>query len=569
MKEFATVVGQRREEIYQAVCQALDKARAAGRLNYEALPDFAVERPREASHGDFAVNVAMMLAKPCHMAPRDVAKAIAEYIDFDGTEVAAMEIAGPGFLNFRLREGWLGRLLREMRAEGERFGSSDAGQGQRVQIEFVSANPTGDLHMGNARGAAIGDSLAGVMALAGYQVQREYYVNDAGNQIEKFAETLDVLYRQALGEDIPFPEDGYHGADLPVMIGQLVAEVGDKYLHVEENLRREYLAEYGLKQKLAAIRQALDDFGVHYDVWFSEQSLHDSGAVREVVSELAEQGWLLEKDGAVWLDCARFPEEAAKPEAERAKAEVLVRANGLPTYFAADIAYHRDKFRRGFDTVIDVWGADHHGHVARMKGAIEAIGYRREQLEVILMQFVRLYQNGELLKMSKRTGTYVTLEELVEEVGRDAARFFFILRSADSLIDFDMDLARSKSADNPVYYVQYAHARICSILAQAGAADGCGDFDGDCFREPQELALIRRLGDYPDEVIAAALNREPHRVACYLLELAGLFHAFYGACHCMVEDEALKQARLALVRQTKQVLASGLGVLGVSAPEQM
>lgn len=558
MQEFNTVMGQRRQAIHQAVLDALEKAKAAGRLSFEQIVDFPVERPREASHGDFAVNAAMVMAKQCHMAPREVAKAIAEYIDFSATEVEKMEIAGPGFINFRLKEGWLQRVLADILAQGADFGRSDTGKGQKIQVEFVSANPTGELHMGNARGAAIGDSLAGVLELAGWQVQREYYVNDAGNQIEKFSATLNALYLQQLGQDIEFPEDGYHGADLPVLIAGLIEEIGDKYLHIEESLRKEYLAEYALEKKITAIREALEHFNVHYDKWFSERELHDSGKIKDILETLDADHWLLEKEGAVWLDCERFGEE---------KPEVLVRANGIPTYFAADIAYHQNKFQRGFEQVIDIWGADHHGHVARMKGAMEALGYQRDQLEVILMQFVRLYQNGEILKMSKRTGTYVTLEELVEEVGRDAARFFFVMRGADSLIDFDMDLAKSQSADNPVYYVQYAHARICSILAQAAREPQQADLS--LLTEASEQELIRRLADYPDELAIAAVNREPHRIAGYVMDLAGLFHNFYNHCHCIIEDTALMDARLSLIQAVAGVIRSGLNALGVSAPEKM
>jgi len=560
MQDYDTLLGRRRQAIHQAVENALYAAREQGALRFDAVADFAVERPREAEHGDFAVNVALVMARDCGRSPRDIAKALAEHIDFSSTEVAKMEIAGPGFINFRLREDWLNRAFAEMLAEGDDFGKSKVGRGERAQVEFVSANPTGELHMGNARGAAIGDSLAAIMSLAGYEVEREFYINDAGNQIEKFAQTLEALYLQQLGQEAPFPEDGYHGADLPVLVQGLIKETGGKWLHIEASLRREYLADYALKKKLAAIKAALSHFNVEYDVWFSERSLHDGGAVRGVLQQLRDSGWLLEKDGAVWLDCQRFGEE---------KPEVLVRANGVPTYFAADIAYHQNKFQRGFQTVIDIWGADHHGHVARMKGAMEAMGFCRERLEVILMQFVRLYQNGELLKMSKRTGTYVTLEELVEEVGRDAARFFFVLRSADSLIDFDMDLAKSQSADNPVYYVQYAHARICSILAQAKDRAQGAKPDPALLTTAAEQELIRCLADYPDQIAAAALSRSPHLVANYLLTLAGQFHNFYGQCHCIVDDPALMASRLALAHTVGKVLKSGLTALGVSAPEKM
>lgn len=561
MPENNTLMGKRRQKIRNTVVAAIEAAKNAGKLDYEELADFTVERPRETAHGDFAVNIALIMAKVCRMAPREIARIISEYIDLENTGIARMEIAGPGFLNFWMCDGWLTACLAEIIEEGDNFGQCQVGLGKKIQVEFVSANPTGELHMGNARGAAIGDSLAAILKKAGFTVEREFYINDAGNQIEKFAETLNALYLIELGEEVKFPEDGYHGADLPLLIKKLVSEIGDKYLRVEESLRKEYLAEYALKTKLADIKSALANFGVEYDVWFSERSLHDSGAIIEVLKELDERGWLLEKDDAVWLDCERFGEE---------KPEVLVRANGIPTYFAADIAYHKNKFERGFDIIIDIWGADHHGHVARMKGAMGALGFRKEQLEVILMQFVRLYQGGELLKMSKRTGTYVTLNELVEEVGRDAARFFFVMRSADSLIDFDLDLAKKQSTDNPVYYVQYAHARICSILAQVKDRDKAKEkADVSLCSTPMESQLILHLCDFPDQIAYAALNREPHHIAAYLLDLAACFHNFYGQCHCIVEDVSLMRARIALIKATASVLKNGLALLGVSAPEKM
>ena len=563
MYENDTVMGRRRQLIRDRVEDALIRARVAGALSYEKLPEYTVERPREAAHGDYATNVAMLLAKPCRKAPRDIAKLIAEYIDFSDSPIEKMEIAGPGFINFRMKEDWLNQAACEMLAEGEDFGRSRLGEGQKIQVEFVSANPTGDLHMGNARGAAIGDSLASVLDMAGFEVEREYYINDAGNQIDKFARTLNSRYLTACGVDNEFPEDGYPGADLKELMEQLYSEIGDKYVHISEELRKEYLAEYGLKNKLASIKSSLERFGVTYDCWFSERSLHDSGQVKAAVEELDERGWLLTKDDAIWIDCSRMGPDM--------KPEVLVRGNGVPTYFAADIAYHKNKFQRGFDTVIDVWGADHHGHVARMQGSMEALGYRRDQLEVILMQFVRLIENGEVVKMSKRTGRFVTLDELIDDVGRDAARFLFIMRGADSLLDFDLSLAKEKSNDNPVYYVQYAHARICSILR--AAAEQCVNADKTpdmmLLTAPAERDLLRKLADFPDEVAAAARLREPHRVAVYLTEVAAAFHNFYGQCHCLTDDPELTCARLHLIRMTAGVIRRGLNALGVSAPEKM
>ncbi len=559
----STIIGNIKNTLRQAITAAFEQVRANDQLTYEAMADFLVEVPREAAHGDFSTNAAMMMAKACHKPPRVIAEIITAAIDQKSAGVSSIEIAGPGFINFRMQTDWLNKCLTEIIAAGENFGRSQIGKGHKIQVEFVSANPTGELHMGNARGAAIGDSLATLLDMAGFSVEREFYINDAGNQIEKFALSLEARYLQLLGKNVDFPEDGYHSNDIIRVMEQFISENGDKYLSYEPEIRKPIFAEYALARKIADIKQALADFGVKYDVWFSERTLHESGAVANIVKYLQDQGWVYSKDGALWLDCQRFGEE---------KDEVLVRANGIPTYFAADIAYHQNKFQRGFETVIDIWGADHHGHVARMKGAMEAIGYQSKQLEVLLMQFVRLYQNGEILKMSKRTGTYVTLNELVEDVGRDAARFFFVMRSADSLIDFDLDLAKSQTADNPVYYVQYAHARICSILANAATADLSPQADTtklSLITEPSELSLIRKLADYPDEVIFAAVNREPQRIATYLQEVAAAFHNFYAHCRVVGEEHDLSLARLSLIQATAQIIKSGLKAIGVSAPEKM
>jgi len=558
-----TIIGNIKNTLHQAIIGAFEQARANEQLQFETIADFLVEVPREETHGDFSTNAAMMMAKACKKSPRVIAEILSAAIDATTAGVDTIEIAGPGFINFRMHADWLNNCLAQIITEGEDFGRSDVGKGHKIQVEFVSANPTGELHMGNARGAAIGDSLASLLDLAGFTVEREFYINDAGNQIEKFALSLEARYLQLLDKDIEFPEDGYHGNDIITVMKQFIAQNGDKYLDCKPEIRRPVFAEYALVKKLADIKQALSDFGVKYDVWFSERTLHESGAVTNIVKQLQNEDWVYSEDGALWLDCRRFGEE---------KGEVLVRANGIPTYFAADIAYHQNKFQRGFETVIDIWGADHHGHVARMKGAMEAIGYQSRQLEVLLMQFVRLYQNGEILKMSKRTGTYVTLKELVEDVGRDAARFFFVTRSADSLIDFDLDLAKSQTADNPVFYVQYAHARICSILAAAAIAGLSPQSDTAhlaMITEDAELSLIRKLADYPDEIIFAAVNREPQRIAIYLQEVAAAFHNFYAHCRVISDEHDLSEARLSLAQSTAQVIRSGLKAIGVSAPEKM
>ncbi|KGK86640.1 arginine--tRNA ligase [Desulfosporosinus sp. HMP52] len=551
-------------KITNHLVEAANKAKAVGELNFEELPSFVLEEPREKQRGDLASNLAMVLAKQAKRSPRDIAAALIKHMETSGTWIESSEIAGAGFINFRLNPAWLTGVITEVLKAGESYGEGDIGKGQKLQVEFVSANPTGLLHMGNARGAALGDSLASLLAKAGYEVTREFYINDAGNQIHNFGLSLESRYLQQLGEDVPFPEGGYHGEDLIDTIKGLIAKEGDKYLSVEPGLRRELMVRYALDEKMRNIRETLEDFGVTYDVWFNEQSLHDSGAVRSTMEDLENKGYIYEKEGAHWLKSTQFGDE---------KDEVVIRSNGSPTYFAADIAYHRNKFDRGFNKVINIWGADHHGHVARMKGAMSALGYDSENLQIILMQLVRLIQNGEVVKMSKRSGQYITLRELMDEVGKDAARFFFILRDPDSTVEFDMDLAKSQSSDNPVYYVQYAYARLCSILRQA---DELGTLDTPPTEEEllllnstEERELLKKMADYPSEIIVAARLMEPHRLARYVLDLAGLFHTFYNSQRVLVEDEALRRARLSLVRAVKQIVGNVLNILGVSAPERM
>ncbi|NLI91110.1 MAG: arginine--tRNA ligase [Peptococcaceae bacterium] len=554
-----------KENICKQIEEALTKAREKGELRYDELPVFVLEEPRERQHGDLATNIAMLLTKQARRAPRDIAGILIANLDKEGTWITSCEIAGPGFINFRLDPNWLTGVIPEVLAQGDQFGSVEIGKGEKVQVEFVSANPTGLLHMGNARGAALGDSLASLLAMAGYEVSREFYINDAGNQIHNFALSLEARYLQQLGHDFPFPEAGYHGEDLIETVKKIIEQNGDKYVQMDEGQRREALVRYALEEKIAAIKETLQDFGVSYDVWFSEQSLHDSGYVGQTMQELNKKGYIYEKEGAQWLRSTLFGDE---------KDEVIVRSNGVPTYFAADIAYHRNKYERGFTRVINIWGADHHGHVSRMKGAMQALGYNPDSLQIILMQLVRLIQDGEIVRMSKRSGQYITLKELMDEVGKDAARFFFILRDPDSTVEFDLDLAKSQSADNPVYYVQYAHARLCSILRQAKEQGYDPEINPEkknleLLTSPEERELLKKVGDLPGEIALAARLMEPHRLARYVLDLAALFHTFYNSQRVLVEDEALRTGRLALIRATRQVLANVLKILGVSAPERM
>jgi len=558
------IVANVQREIADGLALAARKAREAGAINFDTLPDFVVEVPREKDHGDFAANLALLLAKQAKRNPREIAEAITRYVDTSGTWIQSMEVAGPGFINFMLKPGWLYQVLEVVDREDKRYGRSNTGKGKKVQVEFVSANPTGLLHMGNARGAALGDTIASVLEAAGYDVTREFYINDAGNQIENFARSLEARYLQLLGQETEVPEDGYHGKDLIETMKNLIDQVGDKYLDVDPHFRREMLVEYALEEKLDAIKKSLKDFGVEFDVWFSERTLHESGAIEEVLKQLQEKGYIYEKEGALWFKSTLFGDR---------KDEVVVRRNGTPTYFAADIAYHKNKFDRGFEWVINIWGADHHGHVARMKGAMEALGYDKDRLDIVIMQLVRLFKGGEILRMSKRTGQYITLDELIEEVGKDAARFFFIMRAADSHLDFDLDLAKSESSENPVYYVQYAHARICSILRQAVARGveipRAFKVDLTCLDSQPELELIRKIADLPGLIKAAAETLEPHRLTHYALDLAGLFHSFYTECRVLCDDERKQAARLVLANATRITLRNVLQLVGVQAPERM
>ncbi len=543
------------------VKDAFDAAVRDDALPQVDLPTFVVERPNDPTHGDFATNLAMQLARPARKNPRMIAEALTSRMNLKAP-VCEVNIAGPGFINFILAEDWLTPVLAAVQEEDKDYGASNAGEGERIQVEFVSANPTGLLHMGNARGGALGDALAAVLNKAGYSCEKEYYINDTGNQVRNLGYSVEARYFQELGIDgYDVPEDGYKGEDICATARRLIEQDGEAYKDMLREERLKKMTDFALKEKVGGIRQGLERFGVTYDRWFSERTLHDSGQVQAVVEELRERGFIYEKDGALWLESTRYGEE---------KDEVLVRSNGTPTYFAADIAYHKDKFDRGFNRVINIWGADHHGHVARLKNAMTALGYPGDNLTVILMQLVRLYRDGELVKMSKRSGQYVTLEELIDEVGRDAARFFFVMRSPDSPMDFDLDLAKSESSENPVYYVQYAHARICSILSVAGIdVPLAKEIDLSVLGDPAEKALITKIALWPEEVAVAARELSPYRLAYYAKELANSFHSFYNSCKVLTDDEALRDARLVLVDAARITLRNVLDLLGVSAPEHM
>ena len=560
------LAAQATRDLRQIILDALGRAVAEKALPMEPAPDFTIETPADPSHGDFATNVAMVSAKAFHMAPRKIAEALSPYFEFSGTYFEKFEIAGPSFINFFLSPRFYAAVLQDIEALQDGYGRSDFGKGKKINVEFVSANPTGPMHMGNARGGALGDCLAAVLDAAGYQVSREFYINDAGNQIDKFALSLDIRYQQIFkGEEaVPMPEDCYQGADILERAQEFAGLNGDGYLEKSQEERQKALVDFALPKNIAKMQSDLKKYRIEYDTWFHESVLHNDGEIQDTLKILTEKGMTYELDGALWYKATDFGAE---------KDEVLVRKNGNPTYFAADIAYHRNKFQRGFDRCIDIWGADHHGHVARMKGAMNAVGLDGSKLDVVLMQLVKLVRNGEIVRMSKRTGKAIQLADLLDEVPVDAARFLFNMREANSQMEFDLDLAVQQDAQNPVYYVQYAHARICSIL-KALEKDGvvkraCSEEELLLLVQPEELSLIRHLAAYTGEVVSAAKDYDPARITRYVIDLANLFHKFYNACRVKGEEDSLCQARLTLCVAVKTVIHNVLTMFKISAPESM
>ncbi|MBS7316099.1 MAG: arginine--tRNA ligase [Clostridiaceae bacterium] len=546
---------------------AYQQAVETGSLPFSEDLTFPVEIPRDAAHGDYSCTFAMAAAKKLHMAPRKIAEAVCAALSLEGTFFDSVEIAGAGFINFRLGSRWYREVLSAIEGEGRDFAKTNGYAGQKIMVEFVSANPTGPMHMGNARGGVLGDCLASVLELSGAEVTREFLINDAGNQVDNFGRSLEARFLQLYPEtaDTPFPDDGYHGDDIRELAAAFKEAHGEEYHNAPSEERRNALIQFGLGNNIPKMKSDLARYGIQYDVWFSETTLHESGAVRDTVDYLTEKGYTYEKDGAIWLRTTQFGCE---------KDDVLRRANGFYTYFAVDIAYHRNKFiDRGFDKVINVWGADHHGHVARLKAGCSAIGVDPDRLEIVLMQFVNLMRNGEIVRMSKRTGKTISLSDLLDEISVDAARFFFNMRQPDTLIDFDLDLAVRQDSENPVYYVQYAHARICSLIKML-AGDGvavpaAADAKLELLTAPEELALIKKLAALPDDIAGAARDRDPSRVNKYLIETAGDFHRFYNACRIRGAEPELMAARLKLASATRDVLAMALDVIGVNAPESM
>ena len=559
------IIKQTQALLKSCITDAVNKAIESGALPQSEIPEFIIEQPADRKNGDFSSNIAMAGARAFHQAPRAIAQAICDNISLDGSLIEKYEIAGPGFINFYMADDYYSEILKDVVESGDSYGKSDYGKGKKVLVEFVSANPTGPMHIGNARGGAIGDCLASVLDAAGYDVQREFYINDAGNQIEKFATSLEVRYLQLCGKDIEMPEDAYHGEDITVHAKNFFEINGDKYADSSSDERRKALVDYALPLNIQGLEDDLKKYRIVYDKWFRESTLHNDGSVKWVIDTLKEKGATYEQEGALWFKASEFGND---------KNIVLVRANGIPTYIVPDIAYHYNKLvTRGYDIAIDVLGADHHGYIPRMRAALSALGLDASRLNPVIMQMVRLVRNGETVKLSKRSGKAITLNTLLEEVPIDAARFLFNLREPNSHCDFDLELAVTKSSENPVYYVQYAHARICSIIKKAKeqGIEACDVSQSALNRlnTNEERELISFLAGLTDEIITSAKAYDPARITHYVIELATLFHKFYNAHRVVSEDEELTQARLYLCTAVKNTIKNILVMLKVDVPESM
>ncbi|MDX8361032.1 arginine--tRNA ligase [Cytobacillus sp. IB215316] len=554
------IVEQVKDRLKDEISEAVVKAGLATR---EQLPEVILEIPKEKVHGDYSTNMAMQLARIAKKAPRMIAEELVNNFDKSKASIEKIDIAGPGFINFHMNNSYLTELIPTILKAGDSYGETNVGRKETIQVEFVSANPTGDLHLGHARGAAVGDTLSNVLAKAGYDVSREYYINDAGNQINNLAYSVEARYMQVLGMQQDMPEDGYHGEDIIGIGKELAEQHGDKFVHMDENERFTYFREYGLQFELSKLQKDLEAFRVSFDKWFSETSLYENGKIDTALNALRENEHVYEEDGATWFRSTTFGDD---------KDRVLIKNDGSYTYLTPDIAYHQDKLDRGFEKLINIWGADHHGYIPRMKAAIQALGYEKDTLEVEIIQMVNLFKNGEKVKMSKRTGKAVTMRELIDEVGLDAVRYFFAMRSPDSHLDFDLDLAVSKSNENPVYYAQYAHARICSMLRQ-GEEQGLlidEEIALQHITSEKEIDLLKKLGEYPIAVSEAAQKRIPHRITNYIYDLSTALHSFYNAEKVInIENKEQSKARLALMKAVQITLRSALSIVGVSAPEQM
>jgi arginyl-tRNA synthetase len=560
-----TMLKQMKQQLVRIIEDAVLSLRWVAK---DEMPQVVLETPKEKRHGDFATNIAMQLSRFAKQPPRRIAEQLCEQMNLREAFVERVEIAGPGFINFFMKKSVLTQIVPLVLKEAGDYGKSAIGGKEKIQVEFVSANPTGSLHLGHARGAAVGDALCNILEAAGFDVTREYYINDAGNQVDNLAKSLEARYREALGRPAEMPEDGYYGEDIIAMAKELAAQEGDRLLGLSDVERRSFFRQYGLEKELAKIKDHLARFRVSFDVWFSETSLYRQNRISPVLDQLRQNGYVYDQDGAVWLRSTAFGDD---------KDRVLVKQDGSYTYLTPDIAYHDDKYKRGFSRIINIWGADHHGYIPRMKAAMAALGHNPDALEVLVVQMVSLFQGGKKVKMSKRTGKAVTLEDLMTEVGTDATRYFFTMRSVDTQLEFDMDLAVSQSNENPVYYVQYAHARICSIFRQAEEQGWSvasimepGDPAGlERLNMDVEYDLLRKIGDFPDIVGQSARKLEPHRVVRYVHELATLFHSYYNAERVLLDDRELSEARLKLLAAIRITIKNALALIGVSVPEQM
>ena len=553
-----------RKKLTEILNQAIDRAMASGAIQAETIPHLILEVPKDESKGDFATTIAMSMASLEKKSPRTIAELIVGCIDDKYGIIGRIVIAGPGYINFFLKAGTWQATLKTVIGKGETFGLTDIGKGKTVQVEFVSANPTGPLHIGHGRGAALGDSLANLLKSAGYNVQKEYYINDVGNQMETLGRSTWLRYRQVFDPAVPFMDDGYKGDYIRDIAKCVIAEANDKYLSIPEEEAVPFFLKFAKDNILDGIRKDLEDFGVLFDDWFSEKKLYDSGEVEDILKQLKEKDFIFEQEGALWLNTTQFGDD---------KDRVVVRANGQKTYFASDIAYHQNKMERGFDFIVDIWGADHHGYEPRMKAGVQCLGNPAERLKILLVQFVTLLREGKPVSMSTRSGEFVTLREVIDEVGKDAARFMFLTRRSDSHLDFDLELVKKESSENPVYYVQYAHARIVNIFRQAEErgipVPSVSSTELSRLILPEEIRMIRLIAAYPELIEASAQALEPHRITFYLQELAAALHNYYFHHRVITDDRLLTDARLILLQGVKQVLKSGLAIIGVSTPDKM
>lgn len=565
MDESASIMSQVKNDIANRISDAIYKAKEKGDLPGYLETEIKIETPARPEQGDFATGVAMSLAREVQSDGRSVAGIIVRYLSLDDSWIQRVDIAGPGFLNFFLGSGWLDKAMAEIWKKGPLYGRTDYGEGKRILLEFVSANPTGPLNVVNARAAAIGDCLASLLEASGYQVSREFYVNDAGHQVDLLADSLEARYRQALGQDAQLPENGYRGEYLLDIAKQLASEEGDRLLGLPSGERHEWLKGYAVSHMIEKQKQTLLEYGLKYDTWYSEKSLRETKAHEALVEELREREFIYEKDGALWFRSTEFGDD---------KDRVVVKSDGEMTYLAPDIAYHKDKLKRGFSHLIDILGPDHHGYVNRLRAGLMALGYPGDVLEVIIAQTVRLVRGKDVVKMSKRGGEFISMDELLEDAGKDACRFFFLMRAPSSHLDFDLDLARLQSNENPVYYVQYAHARIASIFRQARQegyvpASGPKEVKVPLLRDLSEIQLMKLLAAFPEEIREIAAAREPNRLITYMMNVSAAFHSFYTRCRVLGEDKELSSARLYLARLCQIVLANALRLAGISAPDSM